>query len=288
VKLSEPTPDESNLIGTPAAPETAAVEPTDTALAAEDFRAIGVVPAETRAVVIRHAASQASKSLATHQLSSPDPRTERKLLRVALSTYRLLDPRRRENARERAHVGRIRPTTLLTFEHAAFADESLLRNPLQGCPSGFDTIPESASIATAPSLADPSQVDSLVEDTATAPFDQESNEDGGSSTSSAESPPGTTETTTPPHRSREVSRQEVGNADVHALPSDSDLTSSRQTSGKVQQGSLLSHPFVVLAMIVLLLLAALLVSFWGVRYRGQEMQRFPTTNSQLPATSSVD
>lgn len=90
-------------------------------LLAEDFQRIGIQPRETRSAVIRRAASRTSKSLARRQLSAPSRATEEQLSQVATSTYRLLDPRQRIGDHDRAHVGRIRPGTLLNIERYGFA-----------------------------------------------------------------------------------------------------------------------------------------------------------------------
>lgn len=91
------------------------------ALVPEDFQRIGLNPSETRSAVIRRAASRTSKSLATRQLSDPNRATEEQLSRIALSTYRLLDPRQRDDDHSRAHVGRIRPAALLSIERIGFS-----------------------------------------------------------------------------------------------------------------------------------------------------------------------
>lgn len=96
------------------------------ALCPDDFQRIGLQPRETRLTVIRRAATRTCKSLASRQLNNPSTVTEHQLSRITLSTYRLLDPRQRVDARQRAHVGRIRPGTLLVAERAAFADGRML------------------------------------------------------------------------------------------------------------------------------------------------------------------
>ncbi|PAY19659.1 hypothetical protein CKO51_10010 [Rhodopirellula sp. SM50] len=95
-----------------------------------DFQRIGIQPSETRLAVIRHAASRAAKSLARRQLSTPNPMTEQQLSRIAVSTYRLLDPRQRMDRHSRAHVGRIRPAALYRAGRAEFADGQIL---IQSC-----------------------------------------------------------------------------------------------------------------------------------------------------------
>lgn len=86
-----------------------------------DFRRIGLQPRETRLSVIRRAASKAASSLAARQLDQPHPLTEQQLSRVALSTYRLLDPRQRDDRQSRAHVGRIRAGALQWAGRTEFA-----------------------------------------------------------------------------------------------------------------------------------------------------------------------
>lgn len=97
------------------------------ALGPADFQRIGIQPNETRLAVIRRAASRTAKSLATRQLTAPTPRTELQLSRVTLSTYRLLDPRQRNDRYSRAHVGRIRPGDLHEAGRTEFADGALLK-----------------------------------------------------------------------------------------------------------------------------------------------------------------
>ena len=94
-------------------PEPNPNEPADEpSLSADDFRRLGVQPHESRQTVIRQAASRTTKTLARRQLVSPSTRTESQLIKVATSTYRLLDPRNRGDASQRAHVGRIMPNAL--------------------------------------------------------------------------------------------------------------------------------------------------------------------------------
>jgi len=73
----------------------------------EDFRRLGVRPQETRTTVIRLAAARSAKTLAEQQLRQPSQQAALQLSRVATSAYRLLDPRFRPDASQRAHVGRI-------------------------------------------------------------------------------------------------------------------------------------------------------------------------------------
>ena len=96
----------------------------------EDFRRLGVRPNEVRLSVIRGAASRNAMPLATELLSLTDGNNTvisssgesirndsghdswLQLSRVVTSTYRLLDPRLRSNAHQRAYVGRILPLAL--------------------------------------------------------------------------------------------------------------------------------------------------------------------------------
>ena len=94
------------------------------ALGPADFQRIGLQPRETRLAVIRRAASRTAKSLARRQLDSPNPLTERQLSAIAVSTYRVLDPRQRDDRQSRAHVGRIRPGALLHAARTSFAKDA--------------------------------------------------------------------------------------------------------------------------------------------------------------------
>ncbi|QDV46969.1 hypothetical protein Enr13x_68780 [Stieleria neptunia] len=106
-------------------------------LGPDDFQRIGIQPTETRLAVIRHAASRAAKSLARRQLSAPNPLTEQQLSRIAVSTYRLLDPRQRMDRHSRAHVGRIRPAALYRAGRAEFADGQIL---IQSCDASESSV----------------------------------------------------------------------------------------------------------------------------------------------------
>lgn len=92
------------------------------ALGPADFSRIGVGPRETRLGVIRSAAARASSSLASQQLDDPNPLTEQQLSQIAVSTYRLLDPRQRDDYRSRADIGRIRPGVLYQVGRTRFAN----------------------------------------------------------------------------------------------------------------------------------------------------------------------
>ncbi|OYP30313.1 hypothetical protein CGZ80_22745 [Rhodopirellula sp. MGV] len=77
---------------------------------------------ETRLAVIRNAATRAAKSLALKQLSDPSELTAHQLSQVAVSTYRLLDPRQRPDRQSRIHIGRIRPGAMYQAGATQFAD----------------------------------------------------------------------------------------------------------------------------------------------------------------------
>ncbi|MEM6472348.1 MAG: hypothetical protein AAF802_22490 [Planctomycetota bacterium] len=94
-------------------------------LTGDDFQRIGLAPRETRLPVIRAAAMRIAKSLADRQMAAPSDSTQQQLFRVALSTYRLLDPRQRTDRHARAHVGRIRPGELFHAGQTAFADDGV-------------------------------------------------------------------------------------------------------------------------------------------------------------------
>lgn len=105
------------------------LQPEMATLGPVDFQRIGVQPKETRVDVIRRAASRAAKSLARRQLRAPSPMTEQKLSRIAVSTYRVLDPRQRDDRQSQAHVGRIRPGALMHSGRVSFADgDNLFRS----------------------------------------------------------------------------------------------------------------------------------------------------------------
>lgn len=105
------------------------------ALSHEDFARIGVRPRESRLKVIRLAASKTARGLAHRQLAQPNPLTERQLSQIALSTYRLLDPRRRDDRQARVHVGRIHPGVLTQAGRTEFAEGDGLSRPGVPCPA---------------------------------------------------------------------------------------------------------------------------------------------------------
>ena len=130
-------------------------------LAIHDFHRIGLHPRETRLPIIRQAALRASRSLAMRQLCSPSIKVEKELTEVAVSTYRLMDPRQRSDHRSSAHVGRIRPGDLENIAAAEFNPVSTTA-PLTvdpetqklDCPTPVDSAPsplESATEFVAPS-----------------------------------------------------------------------------------------------------------------------------------------
>lgn len=80
----------------------------------DDYRRLGIRRDECRQVIIRNAATRLAAPLAS--IVQHDPRDQSvtsTLSAVATSTYRLLDPRRRANAIERALVGRVSALELL-------------------------------------------------------------------------------------------------------------------------------------------------------------------------------
>lgn len=93
-----------------------------TDLTVADFERLGVHPCETRHVVIRRAALRSTQRIAKRLLNQPgSPAGTKKLTKIALSTYRLLDPRQRPDASQRAHIGRIRPNQLQMASRTEFA-----------------------------------------------------------------------------------------------------------------------------------------------------------------------
>lgn len=86
----------------------------------EDFRRLGVRPNEVRLSVIRGAASRNAIPLANQLLALSGDDSWLQLSRVVTSTYRLLDPRLRPNAHQRAYIGRILPLTLNTATTSRF------------------------------------------------------------------------------------------------------------------------------------------------------------------------
>ena len=81
-------------------------------LVADDFRRLGLPYNETRLTVIRQAATASAKKLAVEHIKHPSSFTESQLTQIATSTYRLMDPRQREEVKDRVYVGRILPGAL--------------------------------------------------------------------------------------------------------------------------------------------------------------------------------
>ncbi len=98
-------------------------------LGLEDFRRLGVRPHEYRLTVIRRAAARSARALAEHQLTSPSDQVGLQLSRVATSTYRLLDPRQRQDVHQRAYVGRILPNALSSAGQTSFHSGSIRATP---------------------------------------------------------------------------------------------------------------------------------------------------------------
>ncbi|QDT08550.1 hypothetical protein [Planctomycetes bacterium K23_9] len=104
-----------------------------------DFHALGLRPNECRLSIIRRAASRNCRTLAAKQLKSPSSRTNLQLYRVAISTYRLMDPRKRTDHHQRAFVGRILPNALLSagrtqFSAGIFSPPPVMEDALQSPP----------------------------------------------------------------------------------------------------------------------------------------------------------
>ena len=91
-------------------------------LQAEDFRRLGVRLQEWRPAIIRRAAARIARELAEKQLQSPTEQAERELSKVTISTYRILDPRRRDDSSERVSVGRILPLALHAASQTRFCN----------------------------------------------------------------------------------------------------------------------------------------------------------------------
>lgn len=70
---------------------------------------MGLRAQEFRPLVIRRAVERLAPPLALAQLRAPDPDSERLLLGVLVSAYRVLDPRRRPDSLSRIMLGRIHP-----------------------------------------------------------------------------------------------------------------------------------------------------------------------------------
>lgn len=88
-----------------------------------DFRRLGVRPHEFRLAVIRRAAMLRARAIAVQHLNAPNGKFERKLTRLATSTYRLLDPRQRHDQHHRLLVGRIHPQILHGAGQTCFHNE---------------------------------------------------------------------------------------------------------------------------------------------------------------------
>ncbi|MEM9586782.1 MAG: hypothetical protein AAGA03_05840 [Planctomycetota bacterium] len=101
------------------------IEPQEVAdraegLVEEDFRRVGVQVMEVRVEVIRDAAHRRSTGLAEQGLKTKSVAVERQLLSVVLSTYRLMDPRKRVDPKHQAYVGRILPLQLAAAGRTRF------------------------------------------------------------------------------------------------------------------------------------------------------------------------
>ena len=67
-----------------------------------DFALLGLKNRESRVEVIRHAARKTSEKI--HELGGNEDERDRLLSELAVSTYRLLDPRRRARSMERVQL----------------------------------------------------------------------------------------------------------------------------------------------------------------------------------------
>jgi hypothetical protein len=89
----------------------------------DDFQRLGLVPTEARVAVIRRAAGRTAASLGQLTGSTPTERKEAELALIVASVYRLLDPRRRDQFRERIQLLRVDPmplrSQLLDFDDRA-------------------------------------------------------------------------------------------------------------------------------------------------------------------------
>ncbi|WP_146532383.1 hypothetical protein [Rubripirellula reticaptiva] len=120
----------------------------------EDFRRLGVRPNELRLAVIRRAIVRTSRSLSKRCLQAKSTEDALQLSRVATSAYRLMDPRLRTNIHQRAHVGRILPSTLSLagntnfFNRAGAADASFAgSDPSESDSSATETVDANEWIA---------------------------------------------------------------------------------------------------------------------------------------------
>ena len=78
-----------------------------------DFHRLGLRRQEYRLEVIRRAATGRATALIQKQRQTPSLRDQEQLSRLATSTYRLLDPRQRDQVSQRVHIGRVlRPEQL--------------------------------------------------------------------------------------------------------------------------------------------------------------------------------
>jgi hypothetical protein len=111
----------------------------------EDFRRLGVQDHEWRPSVIRQAASRSARGLARRLLKQKSPQAIHQLSRVSLTTYRLLDPRRRVDAAARAHIGRILPQTLSAADTSSFLAALNSGAPVD-LPFGPDSEPQVTSV----------------------------------------------------------------------------------------------------------------------------------------------
>lgn len=130
-----------------ARPKKTAARITAARLTLEDFRTLGVRPHEFRSIVIRQAAVRKTRDLAKRQLESPSDQVGLQLARIATTTYRLLDPRLRDESAHSAYVGRILPQVLSWASRTSFSREF---SQFGSVPRGSDLSPfEPSSLSDA-------------------------------------------------------------------------------------------------------------------------------------------
>ncbi|MEM6691561.1 MAG: hypothetical protein AAF664_19185 [Planctomycetota bacterium] len=87
----------------------------------EDFRRLGLRTGEFRLAVIRRAVSQQGAGcLQQCGIDGANHEIELQIVRLAVSGYRVMDPRRRPDGQERAMLGRIQPGALRSASPVAF------------------------------------------------------------------------------------------------------------------------------------------------------------------------
>lgn len=97
----------------------------------DDFRRLGIRLREARMPVIRSAAMRSSSALADQQLASPADHLQLQLSRVAISTYRILNPRLRSDFLQRISLGRVSPEALFAQSAPDFGGQPFAPRSLQ-------------------------------------------------------------------------------------------------------------------------------------------------------------